>query len=250
MIPIARTLPFLLFILMDFYVNNYCSNLKIAAIYEFFSIFLYLCRCMKKILNIFAFILLSCYTFQANGQTIEKEKVIKGFCGGMMLHTGYQFGGDNPFNYNPKGATFGIGGVAKIQFTKHFRAGFEGYFSTVGLHENVMSGSHNKMFWSGGLVDWFWKCGKFYPYIGATVGGGMETSFYMFKGDKNNWEYEEEAVFRKQPFGCIDPFIGVDYAVGEALRLTLKADWVVAINSEGLNRPMGPRIYFGFIFAH
>ena len=30
-----------------------------------------------------------------------------------------------------------------------------------------------------------------------------------------------------------------------ALRLTLKA-----INSDGLNRPMGPRVYFGFIFAH
>ena len=34
------------------------------------------------------------------------------------------------------------------------------------------------------------------------------------------------------------------------LNLTLKADWLLAINSDGLNRPMGPRIYFGFIFAH
>ena len=34
------------------------------------------------------------------------------------------------------------------------------------------------------------------------------------------------------------------------LRLTLKADWMLAINSDGLNRPMGPRVYFGFIFSH
>ena len=25
---------------------------------------------------------------------------------------------------------------------------------------------------------------------------------------------------------------------------------LISINSQGLNRPMGPRVYFGFIFAH
>ena len=167
----------------------------------------------------------------------------------MMVHTGYQTGCDNPYKYNPKGATFGIGGVAKLQFTKHFRTGFEGYFSTVGLHKNVMSGSHNKMFWAGALMDWFWKYGRVYPYIGTTVGGGMETAFYLFDGDKHDWVPEITAVFHKQPFFAIDPFIGMDYAVGEAIRLTLKADWMVAINSDGLNRPMGPRLYFGIIFS-
>ena len=28
------------------------------------------------------------------------------------------------------------------------------------------------------------------------------------------------------------------------------ADWLMAIRSTGLNRPHGPRFYFGFIFAH
>lgn len=182
-------------------------------------------------------------------QAVEK-KVIKGFCGGMMVHTGYQFGCDNPYGYNAKGATFGIGGAAKLQFTRHFRVGFEGYFSTVGLHNDIKSGSHNKLFWSGALVDWFWKCGRFYPYIGTTIGGGMETAFYMFEGDKHDWLPETKAVFHKQPFFALDPFVGVDFAVGAALRLTLKADWMMAINSNGLNRPLGPRIYFGFIFSH
>ena len=179
----------------------------------------------------------------------QERKIIKGFCGGMMVHTGYQSGCDNPYGYNPKGATHGIGGVAKIQFGKHFRAGFEGYFSTVGLRKEVKSGSHNKIFWAGALADWFWKCGKFYPYIGATVGGGMETAFYMFSGDKHDWIPEGKAILHKQPFFCIDPFIGVDYAVGEAIRLTLKTDWVTAFNSNGLNKPFGPRLYFGVIFS-
>ena len=106
------------------------------------------------------------------------------------------------------------------------------------------------MFWTGALADWFWKIGKFYPYVGVTVGGGMETAYYMFEGDKYDWEFESKAVFHKQPFFAVDPYIGVEYKVGEALRLTLKTDWLCAINSTGLNRPLGPRVYFGFIFAH
>ena len=188
---------------------------------------------------------------------VAKNKVIKGFSGGMMVHSGYLWGGDIPVGvlpeigeFNPRGTTFGIGGVGKVHLTEHFRAGFEGYFSTMGIRKELQSGSHNKVFWAGALCDWFWKAGKFYPYIGATVGGGMETSFYMFEGDKHDWKPEESLVYHKQPFFALDPFIGVEYAAGDALHLTLKADWLLAINGNGLNRPMGPRIYFGFIFSH
>ena len=180
----------------------------------------------------------------------EEKKIIKGFSGGMMIHTGYQFGCDNPYNLNISSGTFGLGGCAKIHFTKHFRAGFEGYFSTAPLRKGVESGSHNKVFWTGALADWFWSIGKFTPYIGVTAGGGMETAFYMFEGDKYDWTPEGNAVLHKQPFFAIDPYIGVEYAVGKALRLTLKADWLTAINSDGLNRPTGPRLYFGVIFSH
>ena len=192
-----------------------------------------------------------------HAQDKADNKFIKGFSGGMMIHSGYLKGGDIPAGelltigeFNPKGATFGIGGVAKLHLTKHFRTGFEGYFSTMGLKKELAEGSHNKVFWSGVLCDWYWKIGKLYPYIGATVGGGMETAYYMFEGDKHDWQPEAFAVFHKQPFFALDPFAGVEYKVGEALRLTLKADYLLAINSNGLNRPMGPRIYFGCIFAH
>ena len=179
----------------------------------------------------------------------ETKKAVKGFCGGMMVHTGYQFGGDNPRGYQPNGATFGLGGVAKVQLTKHFRAGAEGYFSSVDLTQDVMSGSHNKIFWAGALVDWFCKRGRFYPFAGISVGGGMETSLYMFQGNTNDWEPETEIIYRKQPFAYVDPFIGCDFAAGKAIRFTVKADWLLAVNNEGLNRPLGPRIYFGIIFA-
>ena len=181
----------------------------------------------------------------------QDTKIIKGFSGGMMIHSGYQQGCDNPDGYNAKGATFGIGGVARVHLTKHFRMGFEGYVSTLGLRDDVVvKGSHNKVFWTGLLADWYWQKGRFYPYAGITVGGGMETSFFMFAGDSKDWNPETNAVFRKQGFVAVDPFVGCDMALGEALRLTLKADWLMAIRKSGLNEPMGPRVYIGFIFAH
>ena len=180
----------------------------------------------------------------------QDNKVIKGFSGGMMIHSGYQYGCDNPFGLDISAPTFGIGGCAKLHLFNHFRTGFEGYFSTAPIRKGVESGSHNKLFWTGVLADLFWEQGKLIPYIGTTLGGGMETAFLMFEGDKHDWALEESTVLHKQPFFAIDPYVGIEYTVGAALRLTLKADWMLALNSDGLNKPMGPRIYFGFIFAH
>lgn len=206
---------------------------------------------IKAMMRRFLIIIYSFLILASNAMAQEpREKVIKGFSGGMMLNAGWQSGCDNPHGYNPTGMTYGIGGVAKVHFTEHFRIGFEGFFSSMSLSDKVEKGSFNKIFWTGVLADWYWKAGKFYPYIGAAAGGGMETAFFMFEGDRNDWLPEPSTVYNKTPFFGIDPFIGVEYAVGDALRLTLKADWLIAINKDGLNKPTGPRIYFGFIFAH
>lgn len=182
--------------------------------------------------------------------TAQEDKAIKGFSGGMMIHSGYLTGCDNPFGYNMQGATFGIGGVARLHLTDHFRTGFEGYVSTLGLKQDIAKGSHNKIFWTGLLTDWYWQMGKYYPYAGVTVGGGMETTYLMFEGSSNDWKVEDIAVFRKSGFVAVDPFIGCDIALSEAVRLTFKMDWLLAIRKDELNRPYGPRLYVGFIFAH
>ena len=200
---------------------------------------------MKRILIIFAMILLGC-----GASVAQEEGLIKGFSGGMMIHSGYQTGCDNPFGYNMQGATFGIGGVARLHLSDHFRTGFEGYVSTLGLKHDIAKGSHNKIFWTGLLADWYWQKGRFYPYAGITVGGGMETSYLMFEGSSDDWGYEPRAVFRKQGFVAVDPFAGCDIALGEAVRLTFKVDCLLAIRKQELNRPFGPRLYVGFIFAH
>ena len=76
---------------------------------------------MKKISKILSILVLLIISIEANA---EDKKFIKGFSGGMMLHTGYVFGQDNPYNLNISNATFGLGGCAKLHLTKHFRAGF------------------------------------------------------------------------------------------------------------------------------
>ena len=91
---------------------------------------------MKRLILIISFLTLICL----DGTAQEDKKAIKGFSGGMMVHTGYQWGGDNPYGYNPQGMTFGIGGVARLHLTDHFRTGFEGYFSTLGLKRDLVKG--------------------------------------------------------------------------------------------------------------
>ena len=88
---------------------------------------------MKKI------ILSSIFCLLCVCATSQDKKFIKGFSGGMMVHSGYQFGGDNPFDLDISSPTFGIGGCAKLHHTKHFRSGFEGYFSTAPIRKDVQS---------------------------------------------------------------------------------------------------------------
>ena len=75
----------------------------------------------------------------------DNGKIIKGFSGGMMVHSGYLSGCDNPYGYDASGATFGIGGVAKLHLTKHFRAGFDGYFSNMKLTRDIKDGLNRPM---------------------------------------------------------------------------------------------------------
>ena len=82
-----------------------------------------------------ALVLTMCIGGVAHEAAAQEKKAIKGFSGGMMVHSGYLSGCDNPYNYDAKGPTFGIGGVAKLHLTDHFRAGFEGYFSTMPLRK-------------------------------------------------------------------------------------------------------------------
>ena len=83
-----------------------------------------------------------------------------------------------------------------------------------------------------------------------TVGGGAQTSSLMFDGRSGDWTAESKAVFHKQGFMALTPFIGCDFIATKFLHITLKADWMTTITDKKLLGPTGPRFYVGLIFYH
>ena len=196
--------------------------------------------------TILVFALLSlCCALQA--QEEAKPKVLTGFNGGMMLHTGYLFGEMPGIGYNAKGAPFGLGGVIRVQLGQHWMVGGEGYVSTL---RQLHNGSYIKYGWGGVLGELYWAFKHVMPYVGLTVGGGAQTTFLMFDGRSGDWASEKNAVFHKQGFMALTPFIGCDFILTKLLHLTVKADWMTTIADKKLLEPTGPRFYVGLIFYH
>lgn len=196
---------------------------------------------MNKV--ILPFLLLALFSFNAWAQG---SGVVKGFDGGMMLHSGFVKREFPQLNHTVSGMPFGIGGVIRAHLGKHWRVGSEGYVSTIKQSDN---GSYVKYGWGGLLGDCYWQAGRFMPYAGLTIGGGVNTNLLM-KGDPvPDWEPVDDAYFSKRAFLAIDPFIGCDYVVSDAFHLALKADWLNCINGKS-RMPSGPRLYVGFIFYH
>lgn len=200
---------------------------------------------MKKIATALSSLLILTITFTGFAQ--EKRSVFQGFDGGMMIHAGYLQGQIPSIPYHAKGATFGLGGVARAHLGKHWMIGGEGYVSTL---RQMKNGSYIKYGWGGFLGEFYWPFKYVMPYIGVTVGGGACTTLLMFDGDRTDWQPEHNAVFHKQPFMAIDPFIGCDFIITKSVHLTLKADCLNSISHGNLLMPMGPRFYFGCIFYH
>lgn len=200
---------------------------------------------MTRIGFLLSTILLFLITIPASAQ--KEHKVYQGFDGGMMIHVGYLQGNISPLSYQAKGVTFGLGGVARAHLGQHWMVGGEGYMSTL---KQMKNGSFIKYGWGGFLGEFYWSFRHVMPYIGLTLGGGTQSELLLFDGDATDWQPERGAVFHKQPFMAIDPFIGCDFIISKSFHLTLKADCLNSISQGKLMMPMGPRFYFGCIFFH
>lgn len=167
------------------------------------------------------------------------------FDGGMMVHTGYLQGHYSALNYDAKGMTFGLGGVLRFHIGNHLRLGGEGYVSTL---RQMKNGSYIRTSWGGFLVDGYWKFGRWQPYVGLTIGGGRSSSILLFDGSSEDWVPETDVVVHKEAFFCLDPNIGVEFALTPAVHLTFKTDWLIPLPTREM--PSGARFYLGVVFAH
>lgn len=195
---------------------------------------------MKKVLTILACLSIVMVV------SAQDKKLLNGFDGGMMIHTGYLSGHLGAADYDAKGMPIGIGGVARLHIGKHFRLGGEGYISTLSQRGN---GSYLKYAWGGLLADVYTVLGRFQPYAGLTLGGGAMTTLLMMENPSSAWAPIDGTLYHKQGFMAVDPFIGCDFIISGPMHLTMKVDYLCAF-SESKLLPHGLRVYFGFLFYH
>ena len=193
---------------------------------------------MKKL-----FTILACLSIMFVASAQEK-KLLQGFDGGMMIHTGYLSGRQDAIGYDVKGMPAGIGGVGRLHIGNHFRLGGEGHISTL---NQLGNGSYLKYGWGGLLADFYTVLGRFQPYAGLTLGGGAMTTLLMTENPSSAWAPIDGTYYHKQGFMAIDPFIGCDFILSKPMHLTLKVDYLCAL-SESKLLPHGLRVYFGFLF--
>ncbi len=191
----------------------------------------------------------------AENEAEKKPKIFNGYSGGMMFHLGYLFGETEGIPHNPQGLTYGLGGALRVNLWKHLRIGGEGYVSTMPSgatdQRNILkTGSYIRNGWGGLLIDAHWRCDKFWPYIGGTIGGGSKSTLFVCNGDTDDWLPENTSTVNKHGYFMFAPFVGFDYLLTRRIHLTFKVDYVWAFAKNNLVTPTGPRLYFGILFCH
>ena len=191
----------------------------------------------------------------------DSTAIFQGCGGGMMVHACYLYGENTRAvlpsgeNITPQGLTYGLGGSMRVNLKKHLRIGCEGFSSTMKsgatdkMH-TLQSGSYIRTGWGGVIADACWRLEKVWPYIGGSVGGGAMRSLYIVEGNENDWATEQTAVFHKQGFGYVNPYVGLDYCLTRRIHLTFRLDWMLAFAQKQLIYPTGPRLYVGILFCH
>jgi len=179
------------------------------------------------------------------------KMAFQAYSGGMMLHCGYVFGGTvkaDAFSEKIKveGVPFGLGGLLRFHFGEHLRIGGEGYSTTLRYGKNK---SYATLGWGGLLIDCKWEINKFTVFLGGTIGGGSLKNV-IITNDRIDNPKEKDAIYRKYSVMIFDPFLGVEYAVSQKIRLIAKVDYIFNIGKKQSDFATGTRFYAGIIFLH
>ena len=193
-------------------------------------------------------------TFVSYSALAQEGLKYRGFSGGMMVHTGYLQ--SNSFdlqtiqgNYittgKVEGMPFGIGGAARLHFGKHLRVGGEGYVSNL---RYGVKGTTSSVSWGGALVDCVWQLGRWWPFVGLTVGGGAVEHIILQDEPAVDFAAESNALYREYAFMALAPMVGIEYALSEKIHLAFKMDYVINLSNPQDDFPSGPRFFLGFMF--
>ena len=202
-------------------------------------------------IHILIFSLLWAFPSLFYAQEQNKKNSIQAYSGGMMLHTGYLSAGevdmpDLQENIKIQGVPWGLGGLLRFNVGKHLRIGGEGYNSTLHYGKNK---SYTTLSWGGILIDCQWEINKITLFFGATIGGGSVKNITVINAVSPH-AAGENAVYRKYSVAVADPFIGMEYAVAQRVRLITKVDYVFNIAKRQPDFATGVRVYAGVVFFH
>ncbi|MBR5830545.1 MAG: hypothetical protein IKY63_04725, partial [Tidjanibacter sp.] len=168
---------------------------------------------MKQLLfTIFSLLLIVQVAYAGDGVPAQGSFSYRGFSGGMMLHAGWVSRGDmvvSGASQSLSGVTMGIGGAVRLRFGDHLRVGTEGYTSSLGYGK---WGSSLSIGWGGLLVDWSWKRGRFTPFVGTTIGGGVVENLTLTREPALDIAPEDGVSYRNYGVGVVVPFVGVEYS--------------------------------------
>lgn len=184
----------------------------------------------------------------------ENQMKYNGYSGGMMLHTGYVFGGQStPQNGGAlvatekmQGMPIGIGGAVRLNFGKYLRVGTEGYSTTLYYGQK---GSYATIGWGGLLADCAFTKDSHTFFVGATVGGGAFRNLTLTESMQQDWEVENNVSYRKYAFMAVTPFVGYEWAMTQKIHLVFKLDYLFNVTNPQPDFITGPRLYIGFMFC-
>ena len=206
---------------------------------------------MKMLLfTIFSLLLIVQVAYAGDGVPAQGSFSYRGFSGGMMLHAGWVSRGDMVVAGIPQslsGVTMGIGGAVRLRFGDHLRVGTEGYTSSLGYGK---WGSSLSIGWGGLLVDWSWKRGRFTPFVGTTIGGGVVENLTLTREPALDIAPEDGVSYRNYGVGVVVPFVGVEYSLSERMSLMMRGDWMFSLGRGEFDFPSGVRCYVGVMFNH
>lgn len=162
-----------------------------------------------------------------------------------MFHTGLMKADFASPDFHNQGASFGMGGTLRFHLGNHVRIGGEGFVSTM---KHMGNGSYSRTGWGGVLADAYWTFGRWMPFAGVAAGGGTCSTLLVFEGSDDDWAAEPNAVLHNESFFFVSPNIGVEFALTQAVHLTLRVDRLMPTKKTEM--PLGWRFYLGFVFAH
>lgn len=209
-----------------------------------------------KSLSLLKIVCISVLTLIVTSVHAKGKMSYNGYAGGMMLHTGYVFGGESTPMHNGtsigdpigmSGLPMGIGGAIRFCFGDYLRIGTEGYSTTLGYNHNA---SYSTIGWGGLLADCTFRVKeKHLLFVGVTVGGGSCKNLTLTDDTLVDWEVESYASFRKYGFMAVTPFLGYEYVVTPKIHLAFKVDYLLNVTNPQPDFCTGPRVYVGFFFC-